>query len=172
MTISLYDATVPTFIQIIASSEGILNKAETWCDENGQAEEELIQCRLIEDMFPFAYQIKSLHTHSVGALEGLKAGVFSPNFDEPPTDFAGLKQKLNSALDYLHTLDKNELNAMVGKDMRFEFRDYNIPFRAETFLFSFTQPNFFFHATTAYDILRSRGVPVGKLDFLGALRKK
>ncbi|BFM07761.1 DUF1993 domain-containing protein [Halioxenophilus aromaticivorans] len=170
MTISLYDATIPTYLQITNACLAQLEKAQAWCTETNTAEQDIVQSRIIEDMYPLAYQIKSVHTHSVGALEGLKQGVFSPNMDEAPGDLAGLKSKLQAAVDYLQNVDKDELNGRVGAPMRFEFKDYNLPFTAETFLFSFSQPNFYFHATTAYDLLRAKGVPVGKLDFLGALQ--
>jgi hypothetical protein len=72
----------------------------------------------------------------------------------------------------LKRLTAEEVNALEGRDMAFQFRDRNIPFTAETFVLSFSLPNFYFHATTAYDILRNKGVPLGKRDFMGRLRIK
>ncbi len=170
MTLSLYDATVPSFIQITNGCIAQIKKAQAWCTESGTAEQAIVDSRIIDDMFPFAYQVKSVHTHSVGALEGLKQGVFSPNMDEAPGDLENCIARLQSAVEYLQNVDKDELNARVGAPMKFEFKDYSLPFTAETFLFSFSQPNFYFHATTAYNLLRAKGVPVGKLDFLGELQ--
>ena len=170
MTLSLYDATVPSFIQVTNSCLGLVEKAKTWCDETSTPEAELVQSRIIDDMYPLAYQIKSVYSHSVGALEGIKVGVFSPNLEEAPNSLAEFKDKLLSTIDYLTTVDKEQLDARVGDPMKFEFKEISIPFKVETFLFSFSQPNFYFHATTAYDLLRAKGVPIGKLDFLGAMQ--
>src|SRR5436190_604022 len=68
--------------------------------------------------------------------------------------------------------NKVDANELEGKDMVFQIRDNKLPFTAEGFLLSFSLPNFYFHATTAYDILRSKGVPIGKRDFLGRMRMK
>jgi hypothetical protein len=90
--------------------------------------------------------------------------------EPPPTDFAGLRAEIANAKDALLALSADQVNAFVGQPMRFEFREYKMAFTAEEFLFTFTQPNFFFHAATAYDILRWKGLPLGKGDFMGQLR--
>jgi hypothetical protein len=169
MPISLHSATIPTFLQILGSGRGWLDKAET-C---GIAEAELLEARLIDDMLPFAYQMKAMANHSQGAIEGLRAGVFTPKFGEPlPTSIAELREKIEGAIAFLEGVTEDELEGFVGRDMRFEIGEKKLPFTAEDFLLTFSQPNFFFHATTAYGVLRAKGVKVGKLDYLGALRIK
>lgn len=172
MSFSLYDATVPTFCQILGAVEGLLDKAAAHCAEKGIAPETLIQARLAPDMFTFAYQVKSTAVHSLGAIEGVRRGVFSPDLVPPPEDFPALKVQVAGALAALQALSPGEVNGFIGRDMRFEFRELRIDFTAENFLLSFSQPNFFFHATTAYDVLRWQGVAIGKMDFLGRLRRK
>lgn len=172
MPFSLYDITVPNFRQTLGAVAGLLDKAEAFCTEKSVAPADLIGARLIEDMFPFSYQVKSTVVHSVGALEALANGVFSPDLTPPPETFAALKHKVAGALQALNAFTPADINAYEGRDMRFEFKDFKLPFTAENFLMSFTLPNFYFHATTAYDILRAKGVPVGKRDFTGQLRIK
>lgn len=172
MSFSLYAATIPGFHQTLEAVAGLLTKAEAYCQEKGVAADDLIQARLAADMLPFTYQVKSAAVHSIGAIEGLRKGVFSPDRTEPPADFAALKTLIAKALAAVDAIDAAEIDAFIGKDMRFAMGDFKIEFTAENFLLSFSLPNFYFHATTAYDILRWKGVPIGKLDFLGSLRKK
>jgi len=172
MALSLYAATVPSYLQILRAVSGLLNTAEAFCAEKALAPDDIIQARLADDMQPFAYQVKSTAVHSLGAIEGVRKGVFSPDTTTPPETFAALKTRITETLAKLETIDAAEVDAFVGRDMRFAFGDRNIEFTAENFLLSFSQPNFYFHATTAYDILRWKGVPIGKRDFIGRLRSK
>lgn len=168
MPVSLHSAIVPTWLQILGAGKGWLDKAA----ESGIPENELVEARLIEDMLPFSYQVKSMAVHSQDALEGVRKGVFSPDMSEPPASFAGLHEKLDGAIAFLEGVSEDEVESFVGQDMRFEIGDRKIPFSAENFLMSFSLLNFMFHSTTAYDILRSKGVEIGKRDFLGQLRIK
>jgi uncharacterized protein len=172
MTISLYDATVPSYRQILGAVAGLLAKAEHHCADHGMAPDEIVQARLAPDMLPFAYQVKSTVVHSRGAIEGVRKGVFSPDMTPPPKDFAALNHLVAAGLAALEAINPAELDAFVGRDMRFEFGDRRMDFTAENFLLSFSQPNFYFHAATAYDILRWKGLPIGKRDFMGRPRLK
>jgi hypothetical protein len=172
MAFSLYEATVPSYRQILEAVSGLLGTAEVFCTEKGIAPHDIIQARLTEDMQPFAYQVKSTAVHSLGAIEGVRRGVFSPDTALPPENFAALKSRVAETLAALETIEAAEVDAFVGRDMRFEFGDRHIDFTAENFLLSFSQPNFYFHAATAYDILRWKGVPIGKRDFIGKPRRK
>jgi uncharacterized protein len=170
MSFSLYAATIPSWQQILAAVSGLLDKAEAFCSEKGIAPHDIIQARLAQDMLPFAYQVKSTAVHSLGAIEGVRRGVFSPDMTPPPESFAALKARIAATLATLAVIEAAEIDAFIGRDMRFAFGDRRIDFTAENFLLSFSQPNFYFHATTAYDILRWKGVPLGKRDFTGKLR--
>jgi hypothetical protein len=172
MAFSLYAATVPTYRQILGSVSGLLDKAEAFCAEKGISPEDIIQARLAEDMLPFAYQVKSAAVHSLGAIEGVRRGVFSPDTTPPPETFVALRARIAETLAALEAIAPSELDGFVGRDMRFEVGDRHVQFTAEDFLLSFSQPNFYFHATTVYDILRWKGVPLGKRDFTGRLRRK
>lgn len=171
MAITLYDLSVGCFLQTLGAVEGFLAKGLTHCQEKGIDPNEIVETRLFSDMLPFRFQIVAVAHHSAGALEGAKAGQFSP--PGPSTaDYAGLQKLVADARNTLEELTPGEVNALEGKDVTFSVRDMNLPFKAEGFLQSFSLPNFFFHATTTYDILRTKGVALGKRDFLGRMKLK
>ena len=172
MSFSLYTATIPAYQQILGAVSGLLDKADAFCKANSLAQPELIQARLAPDMLPFAYQVKETVVHSVGSIEGVRRGSFSPDKAPPPESFAKLKATVAEALTTLAGIQPLEVNGFIGREMRFISDVRSIDFTAENFLLSFSQPNFYFHATTAYDILRWKGVVLGKRDFLGRLRLK
>jgi len=116
--------------------------------------------------------VKATVAHSLGAIEGVRKGVFSPDTTPPPDSFAALKARIGEAQNALAAIEAAEIDSFVGRDMRFAFGERHIDYLAENFLLSFSQPNFYFHATTAYGILRWKGVPIGKRDFMGKTRKK
>lgn len=170
MPLSLHAAFVPSALQILGTTHGLIDKAEAWCSDQGSEPGELIGACLHDEMLPFAYQVKSVADHTGGAIEGLRAGVFSPHMEAPPQDFAGLRAKLDEAIALLDGVTEDELEAKLGAPMTFQMREFKMPFTAENFLLSFSQPNFYFHAATAYDILRMKGLAIGKRDFLGRMR--
>ena len=172
MDFSLYAATIPSYQQILGAVSGLLATAEAFCSEKGIAHEQIIQARLAEDMQPFAYQVKSTAVHSLGAIEGVRRGVFSPDMTTPPETFTALKARIADTLAALELIQPAEVDAFVGCDMRFASGDRRLDFTAENFLLSFSQPNFYFHATTTYDLLRWKGVRIGKRNFVGKLRLK
>ncbi len=102
----------------------------------------------------------------------MRRGGFSPDTSTPPGDFAGLSARVSETIAALSAIDPAEINGFIGRDVHFSFGDHRIAFTAEEFLLSFSQPNFYFHATTAYDILRLKGVPLSKRDFIGRPRTK
>ena len=106
------------------------------------------------------------------AVEAVKKGVFSPPSDSSAHDYRGLQKLVADAQVGLQRLTPEEVNALEGKEVTFQFRDRKMPFVAEGFLLSFSLPNFHFHATTTYDILRLKGVPLGKRDYMGPPRLK
>lgn len=170
MALSLYDAVIPPFQQILASVAGLLDKAEAWCAEQGIAPEDIIQARLAPDMLPFAYQVKSTAVHSLGAIEGIRRGTFSPDMTPPPETFPDLAKRIADTRAGLSALDPEEVNGFEGRPMRFSVRGHYAEYTGESFLLTFSLPNFYFHATTAYDILRWKGLEIGKVDFLGRLQ--
>lgn len=172
MPISLHTATVGTFLQILPAITRLVDKAEDHCNAKGIVPSVLNEARLAPDMWPFAKQVTLCAHHSAGAIAGVLAGVFSPDIAPAPLDFASLRQGIGDAISELETVDAAELDSLIGRDMRFEFGTRRMDFTVEDFLLTFTLPNFYFHATTAYDVLRNQGLPLGKMDFIGAIRLK
>jgi hypothetical protein len=172
VTISLYDISVASYLQALGAVAGYLDKGLGHCRDKGVDPGEIVETRLYPDMLPFRFQIQSVVHHSVGAIEGIRRGEFKPPRDLPPHDYAALQELVAQACRTLESLRPEDVNAHEGSELVFEIRDRKLPFTAPEFVASFSLPNFYFHATTAYDILRSRGVPVGKRDFLGRLRMK
>lgn len=172
MSLSLHAAFVPSALQMLGTCDQLIAKAESWCAEVGCGHEEAIGARIHEEMFPFNYQVKSVAVHTAGAIEAVRTGLFAPDLAPPPNSFESLRARIGEARATLERATDEELESFIGKPTRFEFRDYRMDFTAENFLLSFSQPNFYFHAATAYDILRMIGVPVGKRDFLGRVRIK
>ena len=169
MAISLYDSTVGSFLQTLGAVEGFLAKGLAHCKENNIDPNEIVETRLYADMLPFRFQVVAAAHHSAGAIAGAKAGAFAP--PGPSTaDYAGLQKLVSDAKQALESVKPEEVNALEGKDVTFSVRDMKLPFKAEGFLMTFSMPNFHFHATTAYDILRSKGVPLGKRDYMGKMK--
>ncbi len=175
MSISLYDALVPSWLQILHAVRGMLDKAESWSAEKGLTDGEILNARITDDMLPFSFQVASVFNHSYGAVAGVREGVFPlATPASQPATIADLKAMIDAASEGLSAVTVEEMESFVGRDMRFFLPEANLdlPFTAENYFFSFAQPNFYFHASTAYDILRGIGVELGKADFLGAVRIK
>jgi len=172
MAISFYDASVASYVQILGALAGVLDKGLTHCGAKGIDPETIVEARMTPDMLPFSFQIHSVVHHSLGAIEGIKRGVFVPPGEKPPHSYVELKSLVADTLDKLKKFTPAEINALESNDVVFEIRGMKMPFTASGFLLSFSLPNFYFHATTAYDILRSKGAPIGKRDFMGMPRMK
>lgn len=171
MPLTLHDAFVPTSLQLLRAIAAVLDKAEAHCAANGIEPEELIGARLAPDMKDFAYQVKSCLVHSAIAVESCMTGTASPDWSEPPRTFSGLRTLLTDAASRLERRSTEEMEALLGQPLLFSVPGWGeLSFTADQFLLSFSQPNLFFHATTAYDLLRWKGVPLGKGDYLGTLR--
>lgn len=172
MSLSLHDAIVPHYDQLLAATEGFLARARAHFESEGTDPDSLVNTlRLRDDMAPLHFQVVSVAHHSLGALQGVQAGRFTP----PPSlelDYAGLQAHVTAAREGVAGLDKATVDGFLGKDVEFHLGQNVLPFTALDFLMSFSLPNFYFHATTAYDLLRMQGAPLGKRDFLGRMRMK
>lgn len=184
MATSLYELSVPTFLQTVRAVAGFLRRAATHCAETGVDPDALVHARLIADMAPLHFQIEALSHHSVWGIEAVRTGVFAPPELVGAMPFAGLRAVIDEAIAALEAHTPAEVDGWAGKALNITLHrpldeddrswkpwaPRRHAFTPETFLLSFSLPNFHFHAVTAYDILRSRGVPLGKLDYEGRLR--
>lgn len=186
MTLTLYDLSVPTFLQTARAMSTCLDRAARHCAETGADADDVVHARLHHDMAPFHFQIESLKNHAVWGLEAVKTGVFAPPPLAGATCFADLQAMLGQAIAMLEASTPEDINRWSGKPLDIEvFRPVDehhastsawaartLAFTSETFLLSYSLPNFYFHAVTAYDIMRTRGVPIGKGDYEGRLRTR
>lgn len=173
MAFSLYDAIVPSWLQMLGSVAHLIDKADAWCSERAVPAATLLDARLADDMLPFAYQVKSCAVHSQGAIEGAFRGTFSPDTTTLPDSFAGLHDRIATACAAIEALDRAEVETLIGREVAFVVGDVRrMEFAGDQFLLSFSQPHFYFHVTTTYAILRGRGLAIGKRDYLGQMRIK
>ncbi len=170
MSISFYDLSVVSFLQVLDAVDGFLEKGRTHLTENGIDLQEVVETRLYEDMLPFQFQVISVAHHSMGSIRGVEAGEFSPPAGYGEPDYAGLQDLIRQAKAAVESYSRDQIESFEGKTVIFKLGGNELPFTAENFVMSFSLPNFYFHAATAYDILRMKGVPVGKRDFMGQLR--
>jgi hypothetical protein len=172
MAISLHDVTVQSYLQALGGVAGFLDRGLAHCMDNGLNPEEIVETRLFPDMLPFRFQVQSVAHHSRGAIEGVRAGLFAPPPAIPPLGYAELQKMVAEAKAMLESVTPEEINGLEGRDMAFALGEHRLAFTVENFLLSFSLPNFYFHAATAYDILRMKGVPLGKRDYMGKMRMK
>jgi hypothetical protein len=171
--ISLYDISVANYLQTLTGLGVVLDKGMAFCKEKKIDPDSLVETRLYEDMRPFRFQVQQSVGHSRGALDAVKSGSFSPGPQGGESDgYAALQALVADARASLQSVKPEEINARAGTEVVFTAGKYRMPFTAEGFVLSFSLPNFYFHVTTAYDILRLKGVPLGKPDYLGPMRMK
>ena len=172
MATSLYELSVPTFLQTVKAIGGFLDLAVKHCAEIRADPDNFVHARLFDDMAPFHFQIEAACHHSVWGLEAAKTGVFAPPALVGPVPFADLQAMIAKAETALEAFSPDEVNSWAGKDLDLQIGPRRLAFTSENLILSFSLPNFYFHAVTAYDILRARGVPIGKHDYEGRLRTR
>ena len=170
MSVSFHEVSVGSYLQVLGGVAGVLDKGASHAAEAGLDLQELIMTRLRDDMMPFHFQVVSVAHHSWGAMQGLQKGSFSPPSFDLDKDYAGLQALVAEARDGLAGLDAAKVEVLAEKSIVFKLGKTELPFTNRNFLLSFSLPNFYFHATTTYDILRMLGVPLGKMDFLGQMK--
>ena len=172
MSLSIYEAVVPPMQQIVGSVQGVLEKGAQHYESRGLKPDDLLGECIHSDMLPLTFQLHSVMHHSLGALEGVRRGEFGPPNKLETLDYAGFQAKLAETSQTLAAMKAEQVNEWAGKDVIFKLGEMSMPFTAEGFLLSFSKPNLYFHATTAYNILRMKAVPIGKRDYLGQLQLK
>jgi uncharacterized protein len=170
MAISLYDTSVSAYLQTLGATSRFLDKGLAHCTEHKLDPEQIVETRLFPDMLPFRFQVQSIVHHSLGTIEAIKQGTFKPGGDYTAHDYRALQALVQGAQAQLEKETRESIDAREGAELFLLLGENKIRFTTEDFVLSFSLPNFHFHATTAYDILRSKGVPLGKRDYLGRLR--
>ena len=170
MSFSFHEVSIDSYLQVLEGVAGVLDKGASHAVEAGIDLQQVVMTRLRDDMMPFHFQVVSVAHHSWGAIQGFREGCFSPPSFELDKAYADLQSLVAEARDRLAAVDRAEVEALAEKSIIFKLGKREIPFTNRNFLLSFSLPNFYFHATTTYDILRMLGVPLGKMDFIGPMR--
>lgn len=170
MATSFYELSVPTFLQSVRALGGVLDRAVDHCALTGADPDDFVGVRLHEDMAPFHFQIEAAWHHSVWGIEAARTGVFEPPGLVGPVPFTELRAMIGKAEAALAAYVPEEVDSWAGRDLDLQIGPRRLAFTPETLILSFSLPNFYFHAVTAYALLRSRGVPIGKRDYEGDLR--
>ena len=166
MTISMYAASVPVFRQILNSLSDILAKAETHATERKIEPAALLQARLYPDMLAFSRQVQIAADFAKGACARL-AGADVPKFEDTEQSFADLRARIAKTIDFIESLPKDKIDGSEERVINTSAGANSKTFAGQAYLTHYALPQFFFHATTAYAILRHNGVEVGKRDFMG-----
>lgn len=168
MSHSLYAASVPVFRQLLGSLAAVLEKAEAHAQERRIEPDALLQARLYPDMFPLSMQVQIATDFAKGASARL-AGVEPPRYEDGERTFAELQQRISKTLGFIDSLKQADMEAGATRPITHGSGERARHFDdGARYLTHFALPQFFFHVTTAYAILRHNGVPIGKKDFIGA----
>ncbi|MFO1402240.1 MAG: DUF1993 domain-containing protein [Steroidobacteraceae bacterium] len=166
MAISMYQASVPVFQKMLKNFDGILDKAAASAEARKFEPAVLLNARLAPDMFTFTRQVQIATDHAKGGPARL-AGLEPPKFEDNEASFADLKARLARVQDFLATLKPAQIDGSEERKIVLKFGPREFEFVGLPYLTQFVLPNFYFHYTTAYAILRHNGVDVGKRDFVG-----
>jgi hypothetical protein len=168
MTLSMFDVSVPVFVQGLTGLRGVLAKAATHAAERKIDPNALLQARLYPDMFPLVRQVQLATDFAKGSVARL-AGAEVPAWDDTETSFDELAARLDKALAFVGGFTAAQIDGSEDRDITLVRRGETSVIKGRTYLLGQAMPNFYFHLTTAYALLRHNGVEVGKRDFLGAV---
>ena len=168
MAISMYQSSVPIFTRLLTNLKTILQKAAAHAQAKKIDESALLQARLYPDMFTLVKQVQLASDFARGTGARL-AGKEPPSIEDNEKSFPELIARIDRTLDYLRTLKAGEIDGSEGREIVRPVRGEPKRFTGINYLLQYALPNFFFHTTTAYAILRHNGVEIGKGDFIGAL---
>ncbi len=168
MSLSMYQASVPVFTQMLTSLLGILDKAAAHGAAMKWDPTVPATLRLIPDMLPFNKQIQIASDHAKRCTARL-AGVEPPKYEDNEVSIPEFKARVAKTLDYLKTFTPAQIDGSEDRQISFPSGGGTRTLSGQAYLLNYAMPNFYFHATTAYAILREAGVVIGKQDYVGSL---
>jgi hypothetical protein len=166
MPISMFQASAPRFVNILTNLSAILDKAQAHAEGRKIDPAALINFRLYPDMFPMKRQVQIACDTAKGAVARL-AGVEVPKHEDSEETFADLKARIAKTIDFIKTIKLAQIDGSEDKDIHLKLGPREVDWKGMQYLLGFVLPNFYFHATTAYDILRHNGVELAKRDYIG-----
>ena len=169
MSVSLYDVSIPVFTLSLNNLVAILDKAASYAADKKVDPKVLAGARLIIDMLPLSSQIQIACDAAKGAAARL-AGIEVPKHEDTEATLAELKARVAKTLDFIKTIKPEQLQGAETREIVIQFPQGSLKFTGINYLTNFALPNFFFHVTMAYALLRKNGVDLGKRDFLGPIQ--
>jgi hypothetical protein len=166
MSVAIYQASVPVFKQTLTALSNILKKTAAHAEAKKIDPSVFINARLAPDMYALARQVQIASDQAKGAAARL-AGAEIPSFPDTETTFEELQARIGKTLDFIASLKPAQFEGAATRNVTLKLGGQDTTLPGATYLFHFVYPNFFFHAATAYDILRHNGVEIGKRDFVG-----
>lgn len=167
MTLSMYQASIPVFIRGFENLQVILDKALSYAKAKNFDPSVLAQARLAPDMFPLTRQVQ-IASDIAKACAARLAGIENPSFEDMEQTIPELKERIKKTLEFLRNIQPIQIDGSEERTISFKTRTSEYMFKGQPYLLQYAIPNFFFHVTTAYAILRHNGVELGKADFQGA----
>jgi hypothetical protein len=162
----MYQASVPVFIRMLSNLSAILDKAVAQAEAKKLDLSVLTQSRLAPDMLPFTFQIQTA-TDSVKGCAARLAGIEIPSFPDTEKTFPELKARIAKTIDFLKSVKPEQIDGSEERSVTLKLRSGEVHFTGQSYLLGFVLPNFFFHVTTAYALLRHNGIDIGKQDYIG-----
>jgi hypothetical protein len=166
MTISMYQASVPRFVNTLKNLSAILDKAQAHAEAKKVQPSVLLNCRLYPDMFPMKRQVQVACDTAKGAVARL-AGVEVPKHEDTEETFAELKARIDKTIAFVETIKAAQIDGGEDKNIHLKLGSREVDWKGMQYLLGYALPNFYFHVVTAYDILRHNGVEVAKRDYIG-----
>ena len=167
MTISMYQASVPVLVRMLGNLSVILTKAAAYAEAKKIEPRVLLDARLAPDMLSLTRQVQ-ISSDSAKGCGARLAAVDLPKYEDNEASFDDLQARIAKTVAFLNSLRPEQIDGSEDRDITIPTRDQPLQFKGLVYLLHFALPNFYFHVTTAYAILRHNGLEVGKLDFLGA----
>ncbi|HKA45300.1 MAG TPA: DUF1993 domain-containing protein [Burkholderiales bacterium] len=164
---SMSQISLPVFVKHLNGLAGCMKKAQTLYAEKKYDEATLLNYRFYPDMFSFARQVQQATDHARNCT-ALLAGVDAPKYDNSEKSLADLIGRVEKSVAWLKTIKPEQVDGTEEKSVTVKMQDRELNFKGLDLLLNRSLPNFYFHATTAYDIMRHNGVELGKRDFMGA----
>lgn len=167
MQLSMYQASIPVFVRALGNLSAILDKAAAHAEARKIDPPVFINARLAPDMFPLSRQVQSASDSAKGCAARL-AGIEVPRYEDTETTFAELRARIAKTVMFMQGVKAAQVDGSEDRTITLKLRGREVNFSGREYLLNFVLPNFFFHATAAYAILRHNGLEIGKTDYLGS----
>lgn len=166
MSLSMYQVSIPAFLRGLNALSALLKKGEEHAAAHGVIPDVLLGSRLAEDMMPLTAQVQRASDASKFCIARL-CGIDAPQFEDNEASFQQLQERIANTVAFLKSVNEKQFTDSEGREITLTYGQFSQKFTGADYLLTFALPNFYFHVTTAYDILRNQGVTLGKLDYLG-----